>query len=238
MELRIVPYRASSKSARLLAEKLSELQGKKVFRGVPKHGRLNVMWGWAGDFDGDCLNPPSSVAIARNKLSTFKVLCDELPVPEFTEDKAVAEGWINQGKRVLARTVAGQGGSGIVVCDSAVVDAPLYTVYMKKKKEFRVHVALGLSIVYEKRRRTGAEHDYVIRSHRRGWVFCRESVEEPAGLRELCTRAIDKLGLHFGGVDVIWNEKNDKLLILEVNTAPGIEGTTVDFYASKILEAR
>ena len=40
-------------------------------------------------------------------------------------------------------------------------------------------------------------------------------------------------GLTFGAIDVIWNEHQQKAFVLEINTAPGIEGTTVEKYAAK-----
>jgi D-alanine-D-alanine ligase-like ATP-grasp enzyme len=42
--------------------------------------------------------------------------------------------------------------------------------------------------------------------------------------------------LDFGAVDVIWNEKQQRAYVLEVNTAPGLEGQTVDDYARGIKE--
>jgi D-alanine-D-alanine ligase-like ATP-grasp enzyme len=39
--------------------------------------------------------------------------------------------------------------------------------------------------------------------------------------------------LDFGAVDVIWNEKEDKYYVLEVNTACGLEGTTLDKYVEQ-----
>ena len=37
-------------------------------------------------------------------------------------------------------------------------------------------------------------------------------------------------------VDIIYNAKEDKCYCLEVNTAPGIEGTTCVSYATAILQ--
>ena len=41
---------------------------------------------------------------------------------------------------------------------------------------------------------------------------------------------LKELGLDFGAVDVIWNEHESKAYVLEINTAPGLEGSTVEDY--------
>jgi len=43
--------------------------------------------------------------------------------------------------------------------------------------------------------------------------------------------AVSALGLDFGAVDIIYNEHENQYYVLEVNTAPGLEGTTVEKYA-------
>lgn len=240
MKLRIVPYKRGSRSARILAEKLSALVGYKVFRGKPRLSRKNIMWGSTIGFDpglGSYVNHPEAVANARNKIWTFERLEGVCSIPPYTTDKAIAEGWIADGKTVLARTPSGQAGSGISVCtsDTGLVDAPLYTLYIKKRKEYRVHVINGQAVaVYEKRRKVGQQSDPIIRSHRRGWVFCKLNVSEPDGLRELAVNAVRALGLDFGGVDVIWNEKQNRCYVLEINTAPGLCNQTGDLYAAGI----
>ena len=242
MKVRIVPYKRGSKSARVLAEKMSGILGYKVYRGQPKNNRFNIFWGWVGNFLGvpwHMSNSPASIAKARDKLITFQELqAHDIPIPEYTTDKAQAEEWVSSGKTVLARTRTGQGGSGITVCSDSVVDAPLYTLYIKKKKEFRVHVANGGAIlVQQKRKRRGEVTDPLIRSHRRGWVFCQQDIDEPDGLRELGVAAVNSLGLDFGAVDIIYNEKKKKLFVLEVNTAPGLCNQTGDLYASSLANS-
>ena len=60
---------------------------------------------------------------------------------------------------------------------------------------------------------------------------------EPTGLRDISRDAVTALGLEFGAVDIIYNDKSKKLFVLEVNTAPGIEGATVTKYKDAILNA-
>ncbi len=103
---------------------------------------------------------------------------------------------------------------------------------MKKKKEFRVHVVNGSVIdVQQKKKRNGVETTSLIRNLANGWIFAHEGVVEPAGLREMGVAAVAAVGLAFGAVDIIWNEKQNQCYVLEINTAPGLCQTTCDKYA-------
>lgn len=230
MKIRVVPYRKGSQGARLLASKLSEKLGYKVFRGrSTKPGRRNILWGKRG-------------SVAHNKIDAFAAFAKEgvTCVPN-TTSKEVAQGWLKEGKTVFARTSGGQGGSGITVVSLPEGDIPqaeLYTQYVKKKKEFRVHVYGDKVIcVQEKRKRNGVDANPLIRSHGNGWVFCFKNIVEPDGLRVLGLAAVRAVGLDFGAVDIIYNEHQNKLYVLEVNSAPGLCPTTTEAYANAILEA-
>ena len=190
------------------------------------------------------VNSPTSVGVAANKLLTFQRFKEAgfEQIPEWTTDKSVAEGWISEGHVVVCRSVLnGHSGRGIVVADTKdqIVNAPLYVKYVKKLKEFRIHVAFNNVIdVQEKRRRNdvGADADSRIRNHHTGWVYCREEISEPENLRETAISAVAALGLDFGAVDLIYNQKKNQVLVLEVNTACGLEGTTLQNYVSLIVE--
>ncbi len=83
----------------------------------------------------------------------------------------------------------------------------------------------------------GAENvDKYIRSHRRGWCFAFNHLADkplPVGVDQLGLDACAALGLDFGAVDIGWNIK-DGATIFEVNTAPGIEETTLEMYIKAI----
>lgn len=177
---------------------------------------------------GKVLNLPSAVADSVNKLVAFTKLKEEgVNVPVFATH-------IDQLTRtdsiVLARTVLrGSGGDGIVVLreDDEPVDAPLYVQYVPKKAEYRVHVAAGKVIfVQQKRKRSGVEQDKnqkLIRNYDNGWVFCPvtfDDIDEAHAVESI--NAVAALGLDFGAVDIITG-KDEKVYVLEVNTAPGLE---------------
>lgn len=227
----IRPYIRGSASARALAKAL----GAKL-RLAPTHG-LVLNWGNPREIDPNVkvINKPRAVEVAGNKLLSFRVWGEDGCVP-WTTDFAVAQRWLSGGDKVVGRTLLrGHSGHGITVFipnkEPGLVQCPLYTKYIVKKKEYRVHVFLGEVIdVCEKRRRDGAESS-LIRSHENGYVFCREGVTISEPLRQLALSGIARLGLDFGAVDIIWNEKSNKYYLLEINTAPGLEGTTLERYA-------
>lgn len=240
MKIQIVPYKLGSSSARDLANALTTLLGYKVYRSAfPKVGKRNLLWGYAGEVPNGAvqLQPKAGVLIARSKIKTFAALkAAGVPIPDFTTDRTVAQGWVNKGFTIFARTSGGQGGSGITVVEEGTVPAKdLYVKYIKKLKEYRVHVLDGKVIdVQEKRRKTGVQADNLIRSHDNGWVFCHSDIVEPADLRKVGVDAVAAAGLLFGAVDVIWNKQQNKCFVLEINSAPGLAPSSVERYAHAI----
>lgn len=195
-------------------------------------------------------NDIEPVAIAVNKLKTFQALDDKCNIPEWTTDRQQALRWYFDNIPLIIReTLTGYGGEGIIFHDKQAEDwekytgdikeAPLYVQYKKKKKEFRVHVFKGevIDITQKKKRKDfEGEVNTKIRNYGNGWVYCREDIVEPNDLREQTIQAVQSLGLDFGAVDAIYNEKENKTYILEINSAPGLEGTTIEAYKNAILK--
>lgn len=209
-----------------------------------KRTRFVVNWGSSETINQhNCtvINKPDAVSLASNKLRTFNYWSYAgVSCPDWTTDYDKALEWINEGATVFCRTrVQAHSGDGIVIATNPddLVLSQLYTKYIKKKKEFRVHVFNEDVIdVQEKRRSTGSDAGFLIRNHANGFVFCRDNIIEPADLRTVAIQAVTSLGLDFGAVDVIYNQHYDKCYALEVNTAPGLEGTTLERYTNKIKE--
>lgn len=249
MKPTIFPYKLASQGAKNLAKALTTAINRKVFRVrkdsrtfVHRPSRLLVNWGNAATPNWlryPTLNKPKAIVAARNKLLCFQALKGECNIPEFTTVREEAQGW---DIVVCRHLLSSYGGKGIqIVRDGAPLpDAPLYVKYKKKRKEFRVHVFKGRAIdVQEKRRERGVEREGdmgFVRNRANGWVFCRDNIIEPDDLREQSILAVKALGLDFGAVDIIWNERENKSYVLEVNTAPGLEGTTLQKYTQAILE--
>jgi hypothetical protein len=257
----ILPYKVGSNSARNLAERMSLLLSYRVRRlfndrpnptFVVRPWTRLINWGnssapvGTGPF-ASISNRFDAVALASNKLQTFRQLenKDGIRIPTYTTDSAIARTWLVDGIGVVVRSIlSGHSGAGITLVsepDADIPRAPLYVQYIKKQKEFRVHVCYGEVIdVQEKRKRNdlpeGFEANYQVRNHQTGWVYCRENIEEPGDLRPMAIRVVQELGLDFGAVDLIWNEKRNEVYVLEVNTAPGLEGQTVSKYAEAFVK--
>lgn len=247
----ITPYKRGSRSAKLLRAGLTQELGRNVLFINPdrvvfcKPTRIVINWGSSAvDADVDCrvLNDPVAVSRAANKWTALtKLAFNNVPCPAFTGSREIAEGWLAEGEKVVCRTLlTAHSGRGIVVAKQQedLIDAPLYTKYIRKKKEFRVHVFNDQVIDIQEKRRSSAvdDHHPYIRNHSNGYVFCRGDIVEPDDLRGLATSAVRSLGLDFGAVDIVWNEAQNKCFALEVNTACGLEGSTVDKYVQAIKE--
>lgn len=244
MRVVLHPYKIGSRSCLALRDAL-RARGVRCSRTGRKYrqrvGDVFVNWGASTQAGLQFrLNPPDMSAAATDKLALLRKLAG-VRTPEWTDDKQVALQWVQEGATVFARTLLrASSGRGIVVCTTPdeLVDAPLYTKYVKKMSEFRVHVFSNEVIhVQEKRRRADAEEvDNQIRNHDNGWVFCVQNVEPPADVITQALAAVAASGLDFGAVDVIYNQHYDQAYVLEINTAPGLEGTTVEKYADAIVK--
>jgi glutathione synthase/RimK-type ligase-like ATP-grasp enzyme len=226
-KLVLVPVNLGSRGAKALAAKLSEKVGHKVWRVKAERVKKRKAFVFRAGLD---------------KLTQFKKFHEaQVSAPEYTTDRATAIKWLADGP-VVARTILrGSEGRGIVIAENEeqLVNAPLYTRYIKKKKEFRVHVFNGQVIdVQEKRKKkefNEEQRDTRVRNVHNGYVFCRDGIVEPDALRGLALSAVASLGYSLGAVDVVFNERSGKLFVLEVNAAPGMEGTTLEKYSNAIV---
>ena len=242
----IYPYKMTSESAKDLARGLG---AKRVFpdgRYRPKDNHIVINWGnstypeWRYN-PFKMLNDPLRVSNACNKLKTFQLLNERgVNIPDFTQNKTVTTWWLEQEHKVFCRTsLTGHSGQGIILASTPeeVVNAPLYTKYTKCKYEYRVHVFQGHIIDFvRKKKRAGVDVNQYIRSCDNGWVFCREGVELPECVKEQALKAIQALGLDFGAVDIGYNTREDKAYIYEINTAPGLQGSTLIAYTNAFKE--
>jgi glutathione synthase/RimK-type ligase-like ATP-grasp enzyme len=250
----IYPYRMASESAAALNSELRDVRGKRVrpdgrYRTYRNH--LIINWGagripnwWVnGVTAGQCLNNPLYVEVAGNKLAALRRMeVQDVNVPEFTTDRATASGWLGNQEIVVARQLLrASSGRGIVLMhtDADMVAAPLYTKYVKKRAEYRIHI-FRRQVIHQSQKRMMARErrpdgfEARIRNHDNGWVFCHEDVSPPQQVIDQSIAACDALELDFGAVDVVWNEYHQKATVLEVNTAPGLEGATLTAYVNAI----
>lgn len=233
----------NGKGSRLLAEVLGIKRIKHhLSKYKAKEKDVIINWGSTRSLSYDCiiLNHPSQVQNVTNKKTFFQKYDPSVAtfkVPEYFFDIEAARKWLHEGegtRTLVARTIlSGHEGKGIILCDNFldIPDAELYTAYVKKKAEYRVHVIDGIAIdVVQKKRRIGAEGDSRIRNTANGYVFARNNIDVPDSVKSSAIDAVKYYGLDFGAVDVIWNDHQQQAYVLEINTAPGIEGTTVQKY--------
>jgi glutathione synthase/RimK-type ligase-like ATP-grasp enzyme len=186
------------------------------------------------------LNRPEHVANASHKLKTLQRLKSaEIPTVPFTTDKEEALDW---GEVIYVRhKLTGHSGEGIEVhsnFEMPLPDAPLYTKGIANYGEYRVHVFKGEVIDYRKKCRKNGDIAAIIqklvRTHDNGWIY-RRDIKRIDRVMELAIETIETLGLDFGAVDIIKNE-DDEIMVLEVNTAVGLEGSTLENYITAILK--
>lgn len=253
----IFPYKTYSGSAQLLKHEISI---RNYHCKIARENRnylissndVVVNWGnsnwpeWLPP-KANVLNSPIKVNDACNKINTFQILetKEEVLIPSWTTDKEEATEWnINGDAIVIRNKIKSSGGDGITLINpyspNTITEAPLYVKYINKKYEFRVHVFKNKVVdVQQKKHNFEIDiPDYKIRSYANGWVFSRqelvpEALDNRLHYAALC--AVNDLGLSFGAVDIIYNSKHDSFYVLEVNTAPGLQGQTIHIYADEII---
>jgi len=229
MKIRIVCSNIKSLSAKLLADHLSALLGYKIFRSTQRRDKKeNIIYG-----------------DQRDKLTQYKFFRENgLNFPCFTESKQEAKVWINNGvEAIVCRTLLrSKSGKGIVIADTVeqLVDAPVYVAYRKKTNEYRINLFKGEVVCIREKR---LKKDYIkpegrdgrVRSHDNGYVFCEplEALHEDA--ITMAKEAAKITSSDIVGVDIAYHKPSDYWFLLEVNSAPGMEGKTIDQYSEAII---
>jgi len=255
MSLFIYPYKAGSKSVKALSE---ELDAKRIRRSASRFAgdeeKTVINWGCTKlpDEVNSCrvINTPSAVAVAANKLAFFDSILEynnycghdeAVAVPQHTKDKREAQRWLYLGRTVVERhELSGHSGAGIKIKtgEDVLEDCPLYVMYVKKKSEWRIHVLNGEVVDVQRKARDRSvpneQVNWLVRNHDNGFIYARnEGVEPPHQVLEQAVRAVQAINLDFGAVDIIYNEHNEYAIVLEINTAPGLTGSTLTGYAER-----
>ena len=175
-------------------------------------------------------------------------------------DQAVLKS-IMEDTPIVCRTIDnGHSGAGIIVKtpaelqdDGSLPRASVYVKATKKHREYRVHcgrfkggVRGDRSIfrvidVQRKVRRAGVPDGGVngadrpfIWNHGNDFVFQREGVNYstiPSPVLYAAGHAMRVLDLDFAAIDIIVEQQTGNVYVLEVNTSPGMEGSTLERYA-------
>jgi hypothetical protein len=260
--IRIFAYNRYSESARRLAEEMDVyLIRHEGSRYRPRQGHTVINWGRGRNWGpAITLNPPHIVERVVNKRTFFVLMEPDkddtedareynklLPrIPEFTTDREVARTWLgrdcrgNTKKVVVRRILNGHEGRGIEIHETPenIPLAPLYVRYIPKSAEYRIHI-VGSNIIDRQRKvlRASVPRDtanWGVRNTANGFIFQRQGIVVPQDVETQALLAVRASGLDFAAADVIWNERRQQAYVLELNTAPGIEGTTVSRYAEAL----
>ena len=244
MRIRMVRPNRGSRGATALSRELGIRRLRLVHTSFrPRPNDLLLNWGSSHnpfpEWSARWINFPNEVGKVCNKLLAFCAMeVAGAPCVPFTGNVETAAEWAREGSVVVARTVLnGHSGRGIILVEPGdpLPYAPLYTKYIKKRDEYRVHVMDGTIIdVQHKRRRSGFEgRNNQIRNHGNGWVYCRGGVHEtPECVQDAALRAFGAFDLDFAAVDIGYNAHYGEARVYELNTAPGLEGTTLTSYAN------
>jgi hypothetical protein len=255
----ILPYNLHSRSAKALAKGLGVYRSFNNLAGLEPIRAIDIInWGhgkpdcpFPTATGSRTLNKATAVNLCRNKLKLFKHFKskeDGPRIPEFFDVLDDAIKARDGGNIVLGRKTTGSCGTDIVTFEEDIGRfnaSDFWVVYKKKKAEYRLHIFKedGELKIIDRQQKVLREVDpvteqpidrskvnFMIRNHRNGFVFKRHDLAVPADVEAQALKAVKYSGLDFGAVDIIWNEHEGKAYVLEINTAPGLEGTTLDNY--------
>lgn len=247
-------YNRHSASGKALINALNIRQIK-----VNRREYCDILINWGGSADKWILNVDVNQEVVNyglciqdvsNKLSFFQnATCGTVEnlrsIPCAYSPEAACEFFQKEKDIVVARHVLnGHSGQGVELfkdSDSLMQGrhAALYTKYIPKKNEYRIHV-FGNDVIHVQRkaRKKDVPDDQVnwqIRNHANGFIFAQENVDVPDDIKEDAISWVSHYGLHFGALDVI-HSTDGNWYLLEINTAPGIEGTTLTKYVNAFKE--
>lgn len=191
----------------------------------PVRGRGVVCWGtgYAGELPS--LNRNAS---RYNKLEQLRVLRDAgvLTVPFFERANLPQEA---ENYPLLGRQFHHHGGRDINLIlqpgDARFCAADFYTRYIPRQTEYRTWVYRRRHLgTYEKVLAHPERYQRIGANFRNGFAFRLVPGEAvPEQLKNVSSEVVQALGLDFGAVDIL-RGVDGRYYILELNSAPGVEG--------------
>ena len=230
--LKLVVARRSKRTGELLAE-LIEKGGVEV--GVSKPTAVVSYGVRLGETKLPALN---AMAGGRTKLEELRMLRKAgVRIPELIEPSGA--GWekrVLAAAPVMARKLHHQGGVDVRYTTSLkwikqrmAGGWAYFTAFVPSKTEYRVWVYRSAHLcTYEKSlAHPEKQKNKHTRNHKNGFAFVLVKEERvPRRAVELAKLAVKALDLDFGAVDVLAGT-DGKAYVLEVNTAPGVDGERV-----------
>lgn len=226
---------AGERTGALLADEM------RVYHGDKLEAPFDVLIRW-GVSRKVRFKPKSGVLNSRralrnniNKYRAFKMLADaDLSLPEFSKDSNTLN------YPMLGRGKIHQEGNDIHLLlqpkDLDFINSCFYTEYIKKQKEFRVHIIGGKPVIISEKVFKGGPDDYNALCWNREHKFkLRDRRVLDIEVLGECVKAVNVLGLDFGAVDLLIGEDGNHY-ILEVNSCPRLDKKHRKLYAKELKE--
>jgi ribosomal protein S6--L-glutamate ligase len=198
------------------------------------------------------LSTSEGIVNSRDKFRSLQLLSEsgiKIPKTYFSNDLYYADRIVNNllGYPFIMKVLEGTQGEGVYLIKDADEAARLFSEHIRKRtkvilqeyiaefsgKDIRVIVVLGE--VVASMMRIAQEGEFRSNIHKGGkGVIVQLSEKE----KEMSIRALEILGLGFGGVDILRSEQGS--MIIEVNSSPGLEGieeATKIRIAEKLIES-
>ncbi|MDB5385431.1 MAG: hypothetical protein JWM11_1077 [Planctomycetaceae bacterium] len=239
-------FKRSHRTGRLLATAITEIQGQKCVycnKDIPARPELrHIRWGSIFPTSDNGINLLSGVRIASNKLMALvRLQSAGVLVPTlFMTNEFESTSNVRRIFRKSSRQDAND--DPYFVAANELPDPSIAAEYdyalehIASDREYRVDIFDGQPIkIREKTPIQGLEPSGDVRSSSRGWTTEILKGSPCAGLVETAAKAVSFLGLHFGAVDIVEGRDN-RLFVLEVNTAPGMGADGSMLYAIKFVE--
>jgi len=198
------------------------------------------------------LNGAEAIAAAKDRLQSLQILSAAgLPVPQtvLARDACGPEKAIDAvgGPPVVLKLPRSAKGVGVMLAESVAVGRAILETFWAlgeellvqerieeaERRDTRLVVLQGeIAAAIERRARTG---EFRVNIHRGGQAT---TIEPSSRHRRLALKAVEALGLQLAAVDFVEDKRG--LVILEVNSTPGLEGlerATKKDIASMIVDA-
>lgn len=205
---------------------------------IPIDSSFQIRWGSTIYPNIHTLNTSEAIRTAVNKPLTRKILFEnEVPVPK--------ESKLNFP--LVGRPQKHQGGKKFFYIENDYdlrraekKGAVYFSQFYKKQQEYRVHIGSGKVLLFSCKqgdkskkvwnRKNGFSFRHMARSE---WEWANELME----IQRMCKKALKSINLDFGAVDVMVSDIEDqKFVISEINTAPGLSPLGVQKYAAYFLK--
>jgi len=243
----ILAHSGSIPSTKILRDALVNLGYPKLL--VTRNASKPIIFRYGNSEPANCyeiLNPPSFIRMTSDK-KIFSGYCDNIGIsaPIFSKLNKV----LPDSFPVLVRsTLTGQGSEGIypvkTLDELSKIDTNWHWVpYYNLKNEYRVHVVCGEIVKVFRKKFEGESEDGIIIRNNSNSHFSLVNTNkdgEFVKLKLVVSTLVEELTAKFNNyklffaLDIGWGQNEREYIILEANSAPGLNESTALEYAKRI----